>query len=1526
MKRFRYALRLFAMIFLISATAIASSGAKVRPERIMRSAWDPIGNIYGVVPNYEGISSLNDPYYGRLDIEQGRMHKIWNGSVFSNSEEAYVQSGFVRNDILYIPQLSYGDTGMVTGIVEYIWKRVDLNTGKTLPALNFGSGKESALMFTYGLTYDPIHDVVYGLAYDNETGLGGILIKVDCSLPEKDWKAEELFNAGGSVSNWMAGICYDPLNETLYGLNNLGNFCELDLENKAVVSLREYDDFDDFCFPAVMNSYPMVYSPKDKAIIYVFADNNTGVFEVCAIDLESGDYDAVYLSTLVPRMQVASLYCSDPFARDEAPGQIEKYSLDFTGNNLTGSYSFTAPVNYFNDVQLDKNITMHILVNSEEFLTKEVAPGETVSGQMTLTQGYNTITAYCSVDGNNGPELKLRRYIGNDQPYAPTNLSYKNGVLTWKAPVNKGVNNGYIDLSGVTYNVYINGEKINDAPISGTSYAFTVDTPADGRKEITVTATANGVESEKSAAISRVLGTGYNLPLTIAPTQEESTLFETLNANNDAYQWSYVAPRGSEPSYFEVHMVDYKNNPDDWLFLPPMNFDSAVHVYNLMIDYVNARRSNIQKDNLDIFIGTDPLPESMNKLLYSHTARIQDTWTLLDISFSVDKPGTYFIGIHSKPGDDTFYRGIALSNFRIKKTEATTQVPGELTDVTLTPAELGELFVTVNGTFPTKDMAGNPLPQDQDVSLLITSEINEELITGKPGGKFEETLGILSDGFTDVFITPSNSYGKGSKQVFTAYVGFDNPVPPTNIRYNISADNRTLHVEWDPVGEVGAHGGYVDVNEVVYDFYTQSTASATKLGSAGKKCFYDYSVPKGIQARYYVGPVATNFMGISTNGFFITETLGNLYDTPMKEEWGMSAFNLYKWLYNTVAPYNNVKWNHMTDADSDTPSITFGQGGAMRADNMDTPGKAWGELMAPRLSTINDTRVGIKLRYYNFAKAGHMELWGKTYSNQEFVKIAELDPTRQGSRWEDWEVRLPDEFCGQEWIQVNVRAYISPAETVIIDSYEIAQLIDDDFQLTSISSPYSVFVGEEPEFDIVVTNNGTEMGYGTLDIELVGNDMVLASQHVDIERIRSKEKFEYVAKFPILEDYINYDYIELRARTEADGDSNPRNNEKVVDILLYDNSLPIVRDLSAERDTQSNDVKLSWSEPDSSEKGLESMEVYSPFIRTEKIGPWTNVDIDGRAPFVISSMRWSGDDMPGSWTIFDAEEMGSMKEERLSPRSGKQMLIARSVAYDSSYEAPTRSMDFLISPEIKGGSKVSFWLNTLDSQYAETVAIFYSTTDMTLNPDDVDLNDKDTAPRQCGSFKWLKNFTKTGAETWEQCEFTLPEDAKYFAFVYSSFGMFGAMIDDIVYEPVEPAKMNIEGYDVLVSYNNETPVIVKRDLLAPGFTHSSNEGRKATYYVVTNVADEDKVFTSPLSNPAMVAESGVDGLEYGQFITGTKGAIIIGGAAGQQVTICDVAGRVINSAVISYDRQQFALDPAIYLVTLGKKTVKVIVR
>lgn len=1518
---------LLAAMCVLTALPVAAE-IKQRPAGILRSPEAPMGNINALVTRAENMMDYNESFWGTLNISAGRATKLFNSYELANGEEYDMQSGVVRDGILYIPQFYYDELGMITLEGTVRWKRFDISTGRRLDDIYYGTSADGNLMYLYSMTYDSENDCIYGLSWNNTQEVGGTLVKIDCKGPEASWNAVRLGDLGGSAGNWMANVCYNPANQKLYGLKDDGAFYEIDITGSEprAIKVMQYDDFDEhFCYVAPYYTIAMCYSPYDHAFLFEYISTGGDQMALASIDAET--FDAYKIADLNPQAYIAVLHSADSYADDKAPNRMAAPALNFVDASLTGTISVQLPTTLFDGTNLNGNVTLHLYIDDKEVKTAEVAAGSIFTEALTLEQGYHKISVAASVGDLMGPKSTTYIYTGHDHPYAPTELNLENGVLSWKKPVDTGVNQGYLDLSNVTYDVYLNGEKYNDAPISETSIPFSVNEQLNKRSSITVVATANGVSSEPSTALTRVLGTGYTLPVTWLPSLLDIDLFEMYNINNDNFTFEYV----DRLEAFRIYTTDYTCSPDDWLITPPVNFEDSNSLYNLVVDYAQATQQNTFYDDLDIYIGKEPIPSAMTRLIYSHEGREQGEIVEIPVRFNIDEAGTYYIGFHSKnPNKKSRYRGILLKNFRINKDESTSAAPADPTDIVVAPAPNGDLFYNISATLPTKSINGNDIPADTDVTLTAKTDCDEKSVTGKPGEKVTLKVDVPEDGWSALYLSPSSSEGTGVIRFYNYYVGFDTPLAPVNLKGLVTEDNLGIDLTWDAVGEVGYNGGYVDPADVTYDMYlhtsTSSTFNSTKVGTAGHQTSYSFRVGDGVQQRYNISPVAVNQSGTSVNGTVFTETLGRPYQIPFMEEWGYASFNYTGWRYNTVAPFDGVEWSHaqsLVDYPSNMGPTTMGENGSFMA-----VGTGSGELICQKISTKGIEHVMTRIRYWDFPYAGKMEIWARSFADQEFKKAAELTPARGQGSWEEWEAFLPAEYADQPWCQFNVRVELENGQAVLLDNYNILQHTANDFRVSDIQVKSDVIVGSNQVVNVVVTNSGEERNKGNLIVELVADSSVINRVETDIAAITAGSTFEFTAEFPMLEAYTKYEFLEVRAIAASEIDENPSNNEMSVDFNLYDHAIPIVRDLKAQRLDNGQDVKLTWSEPTSQNANLESFETYQAFTIKDQIGPFKNYDLDGLPPFQITGYTWNNGDKPCAWQVFDPKAVNATDIDRLTPHTGDRMLIARQPGFDdtdSTSEVPN-ALDFLVSPAIVGGSTVDFWLITFDSSMTETVQVWYSTTDDELDPENIVWDEKGIA-RECGSFKWYQNFSKSGTDLWEHCVSNLPADARYFAIVYASIGQYGVGIDDLKYEAVKPDHIVPEFYDVYLKYNAEDePQLVAPALTDTEFTHITGNDHAATYYVRSVITDYEEEFSSPLSNPASVSGTGVDNISLDATVAAGKGKVLVAGAEGMLFTIYDLQGRKVLDTVVTSDHEVISCAPGIYVARLGNATYKLIVR
>ncbi|MDE5772889.1 MAG: hypothetical protein K2H86_00345 [Muribaculaceae bacterium] len=1485
-----------------------------RPGRIMKSPDAPGGNIYALVPYHSRSTSYYDGYYAKLNLNNYSLTPELQNPNICNGSDYYFQTGAERNGILYIPAYS---ENMITGEVTIYWKAFDTTTGQQLPDIVFPAENSSLQAYFYGMTYDPVNDMFYGLSIDVTNGQYGTLVSVDPKQPK--WTPKAIGFVGSAYGDAVCCIAYNPLDQMLYGLKDGGELVKIDVNEFDIITVQLYDDFNEyFMFPENATANAFCYSPYDHAFMTVYRDSYTQKMILASVDAET--YEAYELGEITPLGYICALVCRDPYASDEAPDKIAEPIITFDKAATDGTYTIHTPSTTFGGIAINNDITVYVLVDGQEIDSFTAKPDTDYTKALNVTAGLHEMEIYATIGDNASPKTTVAFYAGYDSTLAPTNLALNQNVLTWTAPSAVGAHGGYVDMDNLTYNVYFNGDKKNLQPITGTTFKFAPDDQMS-RKSITVTAVTQGMESEPSLPLSRTVGVAFDLPFKMQPaTASEAALFETYNADSDDNVFQYYTG-WDDFNCYTIRTGRYHEMPDDWLFLPAISFDDPDSLYELAFKYGNAFLDERHYDNLDIYIGTLPDPKAMTQKIYSHSERNTPVITDVNVRFTVPEANDYVIGFHSKPGNKTVYRGVILYDFDVHGTQFTTATPAAANDIKLTADKDGELYIDVEFTAPTLDMVGKAIPADTDITVTATTDAGSKSATLKPGAKGKVTVPAFADGFTDVYVSTSSKDGQGPSVYNTVYVGLDTPLAPNNVQYTIDRDNLGFNITWEkPTG--GQNGGYINPDDLKYAIYSQGGAGNYNKISDADGLSYHYQINPGTQTYYHVGPVASNEMGSSINGQFVYESLGTPYSTPMVEEWNNAGFTFSKWLFSTDGEYSGVDIQSVSSGVGlGIGDPTFARGGGLCVVSQGGPASRY-EILAPRFTTEGIAKAKIGVRVWDYDNSGSVELWARCADNQNYKHIATLDMPHNKGQWLDLEAELPAEYIGQPWVQVNLRGTVPSNGYVLLDNYSAAQDIETDFTVISIDGPLMTMIGDTADFDVIIANSGSEPASTTLTLDILGDGKVIDSKVANVGRTLSGESFEFKASFDMTVDYLKYDKFVARATISDETDENPNNNVISMEFVVNDHALPVIGDLAAARDGQN--VVLTWSAPDTSYGSPESFEVMEPFAIKDKLGLWTNVDGDKGRPFAIDGKRFDNDDSPCAWVVWDAVTMNTTSDERLCAHSGRRTLLARSIGYDESSDQPTRSFDWLISPEIVPGTTVSFWYNTLSSQYTETVELWVSYTDDKIDLDNVEV-DANGNPIKCGSFTKLRNFTKSGSETWEFCETVPLKGVKYFAFVYSSYGQFGAMLDDIIFTPANDYKWDIDSYEVIRSINYGKPEIIAQGINT--LTYSDlNDALNTSYWVRSVVTSDGRQYSSPLSNEVRMTGSSVEQIPAGASVSGGVACVILTNLEGQNVDLYDADGRHLDNVTIRSNNQSVPAPAGVVLVKVNDAYTKVFVK
>lgn len=1467
-----------------STQAPATSGAPAR------SADSPVGHIYTTFST--GLS--DDGYiggFGSVNLTDGTVTSIFSSMAFINMEPQ-LQDGAMRGSKLYIPDFSQN---MVTGDLAVFWKVFDIDSQRRLDNIDF-SVEDFA--YCYALTYDADHDLFYGLAVDLVTFGFNQFIEID----PNNWSTRHIGNVGNGGNDFMASLAYNPADGQLYGIKNNGIMYMVDRETGSCYEVKVFEDYEDFIIPQEAASQPLVYSPQDHCFVTMYPNNEDRVYQLAYINVGDGSFD-VYDGEPLPQGHLfAGLYCIDQYAPDNAPAQPVLTALEFEGPALTGEIAFKVPESTFDGTPILENIEMIVTIDGNKVWSDNVEPGAAVKVPVTVTEGLHEAAVFGQIDVVSGPKATCTFYAGHDTSVPPSQVSLDGSLLYWSKP-SASVNGGYIDMTHMTYDVYVDGERINEEPISTPWY--TLDTTGDMRRvAITVTATANGHVSEPSEPLSIVLGSPLELPVTFEPTRAETELFTVVNTNNDENEFAYYEQDGK--SYIAVGSVQYYQQPDDWFFLPAIVLDDIDARYSISFDYSNYYGVSDHNDDLEIHIGTYPLPESMSACIYTHANRQTAEDTEVNADFGITQPGVYYIGFHAGASGPYRYRGVKMRNFRIALDEAASALaPGEADHLTVEAAPLGALKATARFTAPVKAINGTPLDMTESITFVLACGTNSAQTEALPGEEAVIEIEVPENGMQNFFLTPSTaSQGKGVAQLAKTYVGIDTPLYPVNLQLAASRDNKTFTLTWE-APQQGEHNGYVNTEDLVYNIYLYNTTDNVLVGKTSE-CSYDVVYTGSTQQTYRLGVLASNEAGQSLLSPYVYDFIGPALPVPVSERFGYTGFDCSPWMNNTESEFADCLWNSVNSMDGlgiGNPVISVG---ALSCTHLGT-GAANGELIAPKMTTAGVDKAMVRIRHWQYAHAAAMQLWGRTADNPQYVMIADLKPG-SAQRWVDWNIELPESFMNQGWIQFRLRALLPDYDDAycLIDSFEVLRDVQYDFAMQSLSGPESTVVGDNAVFNVKIVNSGMEMATTSIVVDLLGDDNVLASETVSVGRTDAGRSFERNFTFPMLVEYLAYNDLKVRASIVADDDEIEHNNTAVLSFVLADNVLPVVEDLHGS-DAIGNGVELTWSRPDASYGSTEGFENMPSHRNTDMIGRWRNVDRDGGIPFAINGLSWTGNTDPGAWMVFDAEAMGTMNDARLCPHSGKQYIMARSLAYDES-EEPVQSSDWLISPRVEGGTTVSFWFGTIDSTYPETIGIWVSETD-----DDIE------------SFTLLQPFTKSGSESWEKVQFTLPKNARYFAFEYRSWGAFAAMIDDIEFTPTELSEWDIDSYRVYVTKGNAPRTLVADKVTDTAYTHTNaTTDGGAVYHVTTVVVDnEGNLYEGPISNAAFIDGNSVNEVNSTLRIAGGRGNIYVLGATSDNIAVYTADGKLYSSNRCAEGTATIPAEPGIYIVKTGNIVAKV---
>ncbi|MBD5358051.1 MAG: hypothetical protein HDR88_13770 [Bacteroides sp.] len=221
-------------------------------------------------------------------------------------------------------------------------------------------------------------------------------------------------------------------------------------------------------------------------------------------------------------------------------------------------------------------------------------------------------------------------------------------------------------------------------------------------------------------------------------------------------------------------------------------------------------------------------------------------------------------------------------------------IPGEVIEDSA-PAKVENLYINfcegstkgeITFNLPQLNYGGDSLSSEVDYTILIddVAIVND---SGLPGAMINHSISSAT-GYHKFEVVPSNSFGKGEVARQRVWIGYDTPLPVTNV--SLTFDDRKALLTWT-APQSGIHGGYVDLSETTYTI--TRLPDNVIVATDWKSTTYTEEVPDNSLTayRYIIVPTFKGLIGKETVSNKVWN--GRAFEVPYsndfsdEESWGL---------------------------------------------------------------------------------------------------------------------------------------------------------------------------------------------------------------------------------------------------------------------------------------------------------------------------------------------------------------------------------------------------------------------------------------------------------------------------------------------------------------------------------------------------------------------------------------------------------------------------------------------------------------
>ena len=1056
---------------------------------------------------------------------------------------------------------------------------------------------------------------------------------------------------------------------------------------------------------------------------------------------------------------------------------VSDLSLTTDDEGLLLTLRLTTPAQYVDGTTPTGELAVKLFIDNVETelfdLPEHVGYGQQLEMMADVTPGLHTVRLELQPEAEGSETLLCTQLLvcGKDVPAAPTNLkvsvnSQNIATITWNAPTTGRYQDfgGQYEASALTYRVVRNpdGKLVSEG---GTSrrvqdkelpehlayYSYTVQAVmADGRLGAAATTDQFTAGTYMAMPYENDLDT-YNQILG----------WSVINANNDGtmatWQWNPYSH-----NFYGKNGSNTGRN-DDWLISPPFRMQKG-KVYEF-----RAKLSG--QSNLDFWLGTSQSVDGMKKLINALDPDHLMTNEHYSVFFTPDEDGTYYIGLHDYVfGQYTWYvDDVYVGEF------STDAAPAQPADVVYTAADKGALSATVTLTAPSTTIAGEALTSLSSVKVFTTPEgkLLGEATDVKPGQPLSINV-PAEQGFNYVRVVAENAEGQGWPATVRAFAGQDVPVMD-RVRMLWSEDDEgsvTLTYNIKPVGQ---NGGYVDPSQVKYTVYQHFDQWPVYRPVASELTETEVEVAmidptRTGQAQYILAVSATSIQGESELKP-VGVVLGKPFTLPYVEPLDKTGLRHEPYI-TKPSQDQHVAWNIDAEIYNTTVTAQNNDGYSLILLN-DGTADGQASFITPIIDFTKSTQPMFRLWVYDMPgakKGGYVTIDALT-NGADQVAASDTVQLGLGCGWR--EVAFALQGVAGKRAQIALTAYMpDPAARIWADNWTISEATGNDLALTAISKPYAPKNGQQTEVSVAVTNMGTTDATDYSVLFNLNGEIVAEAEAT--EALKPGQTAELT--FPLNVSSV-YDELIYSAELLYDDDNQDNNLSAEVELTPEQIELPAPSDLTLNSQLST----LNWLAPAQTDgrQVVLDFEDQPAFSNAAEIEGWLNIDADKMPTTYFVAYYgnyWPLAGQPLGFMTWSAAESGNPNAAMWKQHQGEKCLIHFGHMDVSPDGYPvTADDDWFISPEIKGGSELSFWTLTNDLQ--GRLEIRYSTTD-----------------REPASFTQLiQTVSFTTTQAWQQVKLNVPQNAKYVA-LHVPYDGFGIMIDELSYTAAQAPVL--QGYNI----------------------------------------------------------------------------------------------------------------------------------